>query len=135
MINPFQIGDVRTYSHTVTEADVARFDSGTVHPVYSTFALARDAEWSGRLFVLEMKEEDEEGIGTGLSIEHVSPVLLGSEVVFTATLMRIERNEVVNTFEAHAGERLIARGEQKQKVLKKAKLEALFQSLEGNSKN
>lgn len=132
MINPFQAGDQRVFSHIVTEADVARFDSGTVHPVYSTFALARDAEWSGRLFVLEMKEDGEEGIGTGLSIEHVSPALLGSEVIFTATLTRVEKNEVVNTFEARVGSRLIARGEQKQKILKKEKLELLFESLEKN---
>ena len=66
MINPFQPGDVKSFVHVVTEADTARFDSGEVHNVYSTFALARDAEWSGRLFVLEMKEEGEEGIGTAI---------------------------------------------------------------------
>ena len=44
-----------------------------VHPFYSTFALGRDVEWACRQFVLEMKEEDEEGIGTFLNITHKSP--------------------------------------------------------------
>jgi predicted thioesterase len=69
----------------VSHADTANLDSGQVHPVYATFALGRDAEWCCRLFVLEMKEEDEEGIGTFLSIEHRSPALENSQVVFTAT--------------------------------------------------
>jgi predicted thioesterase len=129
MINPFQIGDERSFSHVVIDADIAQFNSGTVHPVYSTFALARDAEWSGRLFVLEMKEEGEEGIGTGISIEHSSPALLGSVVVFVARLIAVNRNEVVTSFEARVGERLIAKGEQKQKILLKTKLEMLFNSL------
>ena len=61
MKNPFKSGDQKTYRHRVTEADIARFESGLVHPFYATFALGRDAEWAGRLFVLEMKEEGEEG--------------------------------------------------------------------------
>lgn len=122
-------GDIETYSHTVTEADTARFPSGEVHPVYSTFALARDAEWSGRLFVLRMKEEGEEGIGTGITVEHLSPALIGEEVLFRATLIAINGNEVHNSYEVTVGARLIARGEQKQKIVGKSKLAALFDSL------
>lgn len=129
MKNPFSIGDTQTFSHVVSAQDTAAFESGTVHPVYSTFALARDAEWSGRLFVLEMKEDDEEGIGTSISVVHHSPALLGSEVVFTARLTAVNHHEVVTAFEAHAGERLIASGEQRQKILKKTRLEQLFLSL------
>lgn len=130
MKNPFRPGDIKTYKHTVTTADIARFDSGEVHPVYSTFAIARDAEWSGRLFVLEMKEADEEGIGTAIAVTHHAPALIGQTVVFTAVLTEVNRNEVVNTFEAHTGSRLIASGTQRQKILKKEKLDRLFTSLE-----
>lgn len=129
MKNPFKPGDTKVFRHTVTTEDAARFESGQVHPVYSTFALARDAEWSGRLFVLEMKEEGEEGIGTGITVEHLSPALQGEEVIFTATLTAVNRNEIVNDYEARVGERLIARGTQRQKILRKEKLEALFASL------
>ena len=41
---------------------------GLVHTVLSTFALGRELEWAARLFVLEMKSVDEEGIGTELFI-------------------------------------------------------------------
>ena len=129
MKNPFSIGDTQTFSHVVSNQDTAAFESGAVHPVYSTFALAREAEWSGRLFVLEMKEEDEEGIGTSISVVHHSPALLDSEVVFTARLTAVNHHEVVTTFEVHVGERLIASGEQRQKILKKTRLEQLFNSL------
>lgn len=129
MIQPFRIGDIRSYSHIVSAADAARFDSGEVHPVYSTFALARDAEWSGRLFVLEMKEAEEEGIGTGITIRHISPALQGQEVVFQATLAEVNGNEVVTDFVASVGERVIATGRQWQKIVKKEKLERLFNEL------
>ena len=129
MQNPFSTGDTKTFIHMVVETDSARFESGEVHPVYSTFAIARDAEWSGRLFVLEMKEADEEGIGTGITVTHHSPALIGEEVIFTATLEEVNRNEVVTSYKAYAGERLIAEGKQWQKILKKEKLDRLFASL------
>lgn len=129
MINPFNTGDKKEYRHTVTDADVARFDSGEVHPVYSTFSIARDAEWAGRLFVLEMKEADEEGIGTGITITHHSPALMGQEVLFTAVLTEVNKNEVVVDYTAHAGDRLVASGKTWQKILKKEKIDRLFDSL------
>jgi predicted thioesterase len=101
-----------------------------VHNVYSTFALTRDAEWSGRLFVLEMKEDGEEGIGTGINIKHISPALVGNEVVFTATLTEVNKNEVVTDYVARVGDRIIAEGRQWQKILPKEKLDRLFSSLE-----
>ncbi|AWO00540.1 hypothetical protein DLD77_01885 [Chitinophaga alhagiae] len=122
----FRPGDVRTFTRTVRAEDCATFDSGPVHPVYATFALARDAEWCCRLFVLDMKEADEEGIGTMIHVEHVSPATVGTAVVFTATVVKAEGHSLLCRFEAHAGSRLVARGEQAQKVLKKDKLLQLF---------
>ncbi len=105
---------------------MAAFDTGPVHPVYSTFALARDAEWVCRLFVLEMKEEHEEGIGTFVSVEHVGPALLGSLVRFTAILLDVRDNRVRCRYEAHVGERMIARGEQEQRILQKSRVKAML---------
>ncbi|MBU3663259.1 MAG: hypothetical protein FGM41_08695 [Bacteroidetes bacterium] len=129
MINPFVVGAQKKYSILVEPKDTASFDSGEVHPVYATFALGRDAEWCCRLFVLEMKEADEEGIGTYLSVTHLSPALLGSKVDFTATVLSVKGNEIICSYEAKVGERLIAKGEQGQKILKKTKLETLFNHL------
>ncbi len=72
----FKPGDKKIYTHKVTEQDAAVFETGMVHPVYATFALSRDAEWACRQFVLEMKDADEEGIGTYLTVNHISPALI-----------------------------------------------------------
>lgn len=131
MKNPFKKGDRLEYSKLITEDEIASFESGTVHEVYSTFSLARDAEWSGRLFVLEMKEEGEEGIGTRITVEHKSPAFVGQEIKFVAVFEEItERNEIITSYKAYVGERLIAEGIQGQKILKKEKIDALFTSLQ-----
>ncbi len=133
MLQLFPPGATREYRHTVTDADTAVFESGQVHAVYSTFALARDAEWSGRLFVLEMKEDGEEGIGTGIHIRHLAPALVGEEVVFIATLASVEKNEVMTDFKAMVGSRVVATGTQWQKIVRKDKLDRLFESLRAGS--
>ncbi len=130
MKNIFNNGDIKTYSKMVELVDTATFDSGQVHPVYATFALGRDTEWVCRLFVIEMKEHDEEGIGTFLHVNHHSPALIGNTVNFNATFERLDGNHVICSFEAKVGERLIASGQTGQKILKKEKLERLFSGLQ-----
>ncbi|MHA6247695.1 thioesterase family protein [Pontibacter sp. CAU 1760] len=119
MIQP---GDTRTYDKRITQADFARFEDGLVHAVCSTFALAQAAEWAGRLFVLELKAEDEEGIGTYINIRHLSPAFEGETLHITATLVAQEGNAVHCSFSAQVADRVIARGETGQKILKKDKL-------------
>jgi fluoroacetyl-CoA thioesterase len=132
----FKPGDTRHFSRIVTDDDAATFDSGQVHPAYATFALGRDAEWTCRMFVLEMKEEQEEGIGTFLTIHHHSPALTGSKVDFTSELIAQNGNELICRFSAKVGNRLIATGEQGQKILPKDKLKEIFSGLNkaGSSK-
>lgn len=125
----FKIGDRKIYKKIVGVNDIAEFESGKVHDVYGTFALGRDAEWSSRLFVLEMKEDDEEGIGTFLNITHYSPALLGDEVVFEAEIIRLEKNIVDCRVMAKVADRLIAECSTGQKIIKKEKLNLLFESL------
>lgn len=126
----FHHGDVKKFYKTISSDDIAAFESGIVHDVYATFALARDAEWSGRLFVLEMKEADEEGIGTQLQVTHVSPAFVGDEVVFESTFVAInEKNEIMTSFKVFCKNRLIAEGIQGQKILKKEKIDRIFQTL------
>jgi fluoroacetyl-CoA thioesterase len=122
----FKIGDRKIYTRTVTDADIAAFHGKVVHPVCSTFALARDMEWSSRLFVLEMKEEDEEGVGTFIHIEHQSPAFVNDELKFIATLVSVNTNEIVCDIEVLAGDRTIASGKTGQKILKKERLAKLF---------
>jgi len=125
----FSPGSKRTFTKIVRQEDIATFDSGTVHEVYATFAIARDAEWAGRLFVLEMKDDDEEGIGTSVLVDHHAPALVGETVVFEAIIDEMYKNVVGCTFSAYVGHRLIASGRTGQKILKKDKLDQLFDSL------
>lgn len=129
MKNLFRIGDKKYFTKTVAANETATFESGQVHPVYATFALGKDAEWSSRLFVLEMKEEDEEGIGTFLTVYHQSPALVGQEVTFEAEITKLEKNDVICKYTAKVGERIVATGETGQKILKKEKVNKLFGSL------
>jgi len=115
----------------VSDLDLAEFETGVVHPFYGTFALGRDVEWACRQFVLQMKEDDEEGIGTFLNITHKSPALLGEAVAITAIVDEISGHSINCKFEVHVGERLIAEGTQGQKILKKEKLERLISQLQG----
>jgi fluoroacetyl-CoA thioesterase len=122
----FKPGDKKIFVKKVNESDLATFHEETLHPVYSTFALGRDFEWSSRLFFLEMKEDDEEGVGTFLSITHHHPVKVGEEVVITATVESVLGNELICMIEAICGTRLIATGKTGQKMLKKERLKNLF---------
>ena len=129
MINIFEVGRTMRLVHTVEQADLATFETGNVHPFYSTFALGRDAEWACRQFVLQMKEDDEEGIGTFLNIRHKSPAMLGDTVEFIATVSVLEGHQIDCTFLARVGDRIVAEGEQGQKILKKEKLDRLVNQI------
>ena len=130
MKNSLIEGDKKVYEKIVTSEDTAAFHGEEVHPVYSTFALGHDAEWAGRLFVLELKEEDEEGIGTRLVIEHLSPAFVGERIIIEATLLSLKKREVRCSFLVRSGERIIAKGETSQKILKREKINEIFTSLQ-----
>lgn len=125
----FKTGDKKQFVRVVRAEDTATFESGEVHAVYATFALTRDAEWSSRLFVLEMKEAHEEGIGTFVTVRHVSPAFVGQEVLFEAVIDELKGNEVNCSFTAKVGERLVAEGRTGQKILPKEKIDKLFDTL------
>ena len=129
MKNIFKKGDRKKYLHRVSENDIAAFHGETVHPVYATFALARDMEWSGRLFVLEMLEDDEQGIGTFIEIDHKSPAFVNEEVQIEATIEAIDGHEIVCQVKVTIDTRLVAVGRTGQKILKKEKLERIFNKI------
>jgi predicted thioesterase len=129
MKNPFRQGDQKVYETEVTAEKAARFDTGLVHPVYSTFALSKDVEWVCRLFVLEMKEADEEGVGSRLEIEHLYPAPQGSSVTIIAALESVIANEVNCSFEASANGYIIARGKQSQKIINKSRFSSLVRRI------
>jgi fluoroacetyl-CoA thioesterase len=129
-LEKIKIGDTRCYKKIVQQHDVAQFDAGMVHEVYSTFAITRDAEWCGRLFVLDIKEDDEEGIGTSVEVKHLGPAFVGDEVEFTSTYAELStKGEIITTFEAIVKHRIIATGYTSQKILDKEKIASVFSAL------
>ncbi len=122
----YEKGDQKIYRKTIAQEDLAAFHGSVLHAVYATFALARDFEWSSRLFFIDMKEDDEEGVGTFLQIYHRSPAFAGEEVVITATVDKLEGNELLCHIEARVADRLIADGVTGQRMLKKERLNALL---------
>jgi len=129
MINPFVKGDKKFYSKVVTQEETATFESGEVHPFYGTFALGRDAEWVCRLFVLEMKEEGEEGIGTYLNIKHLAPALVGDEIELTGILDAVDGRHVHCLFEARSKGKLIAQGSTGQYILSEKRKKELYKDI------
>jgi predicted thioesterase len=123
----FKVGDVKEYRKVVTSRDFASFHGQVVHAVCATFALARDMEWTTRQFVLDIREDDEEGIGTFVQVEHKAPAFEGDEITFKGYIDEIKGNELVCSVFAHAGGRLIAAGKTGQKILKREKIKTLFQ--------
>ncbi|MEM0996592.1 MAG: thioesterase family protein [Bacteroidota bacterium] len=130
MKNSFSIGATQTYRTEVTQEKLARFDAGLVHPVYATFALGKDVEWACRLFVLDMKEAGEEGVGSYLSIQHLAPAPLGSQVEITATLEAVRGNRVTCSFIAIANGLRIAEGQQEQRIVNQKKFTEQIQSIQ-----
>jgi fluoroacetyl-CoA thioesterase len=122
----FNVGATKEYRKIVQPDDVAAFHGQTVHPVYSTFSLARDIEWTTRLFVLEICDDDEEGIGTYLSIEHRAPAFVGEEILITGKIEQFRGYELTCSYEVQAGEKIIAVGQTGQKILKLEKINKIF---------
>jgi fluoroacetyl-CoA thioesterase len=122
----FKPGDTKQTSYLVRIEDVAAFKGEVVHPVCSTFTLAREIEWATRQFVLEMRESHEEGIGTQLTIDHKSPAFVGDEIMFNATVDSVENHEIICSFEATVNGRIIATGKTGQKIISREKIGKLF---------
>ena len=125
-MKPVQKDVVKNTAYSVRQDDVAAFQGTVVHPVCSTFVLAREIEWATRQFVLDLRDDDEEGIGTHVSIDHKSPAFVGEEINFTARIEQVNGNELICSFQARVGDRLIASGTTGQKILKRETLDRLF---------
>jgi fluoroacetyl-CoA thioesterase len=122
----FKSGDSKQARYRVTSEDVASFHGEIVHAVCSTFTIAREVEWATRQFVLEMREDHEEGVGTHISIDHKGPAFIGDEIVFTSRVETIQNHEIICSFEASVNGRIIATGKTGQKILKRDDLKRIF---------
>jgi predicted thioesterase len=126
MKNVIKPGDQRTITYLVKGEDVASFQGVVVHNVCATFTLAREVEWATRQYMFDLREDDEEGIGTFLSINHQAPAFVGEELVIESTVESLQGHELICAFIIRVKERVIATGKTGQKVLKKEKIQAIF---------
>jgi predicted thioesterase len=127
-------GDIKVFNKIVLPEDIAAFPDQLVHEVYATFALARDVEWSSRLFLIEIIEEDEEGIGIELQVKHISPALVGEKVAIEATITSFIENKLYCDITAKVGNRIIAIGKTGQKIIKKDKFKKILSGLTTENK-
>lgn len=122
----FKKGDRKEHAFVVGEHDFATFQGKVLHKVCSTYRLGQEMEWSSRLFLLDLIEEDEEGAGTMLQVDHLAPAFVGEEVTVTAIFDSFEQKLLLCDIEVKVGERWIAKGRTGQKLLNKAKLNEIF---------
>ena len=130
MKNIVSPGDKKTHSFKVAASDFPTFTDSMTHHVCSTYKLAKEIEWSTRMFVLDMLEADEEGFGTYLCITHSGPAFENEEVIISAEVKTMEGNELICIYKARVGDRLVAKGETGQKVLKKTRIKEIFSSIQ-----
>lgn len=114
-----EIGRQETIEVKVTEEMFARFEGEVVHPVYSTVAMVYHMEWVSRKIILPFLERGEEGMGGAVTLKHVSPSPLASNVTLTATLTKHEKGKVITDVKAYNESGLIGKGEVTQIILPK----------------
>lgn len=121
-----KIGNQAEVVITVTPEMCPAFDGVVVHEVYSTWSMAHHMELAARTVLAPHLEEHEEGIGSHLSIDHVSPAPLGHEVRIVATATELGPTTLVCEVIAYDGARIVGKGRQVQRILPKTKLKALI---------
>ena len=114
-----ELGREETIEIIVTEDMFASFEGEVVHPVYSTVAMTYHMEWVSRKIILPFLEDDEEGMGASVKLNHLAPSPLGSIVTLTATLEGLFDNVVMTKVTASNHNGIIGKGEVKQVILPK----------------
>ena len=127
-----RLGNRAEVTITVTEDMCPAFDGVVVHRVYSTWSMAHHMELAARKVLAPHLEDHEEGIGSHLSIDHLSPTPLGRQVRVEAVAVELGETTLiceVNAYHVHPDgrETVAGRGRQTQRVLPKAKLKSLIE--------
>lgn len=123
----FEPGIVREVEIEVTEAMCPAFDGVVVHRVYSTWSMVHHMELAARKVLVGFLEDDEEGIGTRVAVDHKAPAVVGTRVTVRAELVAVRDHLVMCCVTAWDGDRLLGEGEQFQRVLKKDRLKRVFE--------
>jgi len=127
-----QVGNAADVTITVTREMCPAFDSVVVHYVYSTWSMAHHMELAARAVLAPHLDEDEEGIGSHLSIDHIAPTPMGHTVRVHAEATELSESTLVCDITAYhvhrdGSESVVGRGKQVQRVLPKEKLRAIIE--------
>lgn len=111
-----------TLEITVTDDMRPNFDGVYVHPVLSTWEVVRHLEVAGRKLLVPHLEPHEEGMGTHITIDHRSPAVVGSVVMFEAVVEECTPRRLICRVSAAVGDRLVAEGRFTQTIVTREKL-------------
>src|SRR5262249_15722252 len=115
------------FSVTVTPEMCPHFDGRLHHPVCATWTLVNQMEVAGRRLLEPDLEDNEEGIGAHITIDHRSPARIGTEISVSAEVDSLAHNRLVTKMSAWCGQRLLATGKFVQVVLEKQRLAAILE--------
>jgi predicted thioesterase len=79
----------------VTADMCPHFDGVLIHPVCATWTIVHQMEVAGRKVLAPYLEEDEEGIGGGITVTHKAPTPIGSVVCVRADFESLEGRRLV----------------------------------------
>jgi len=118
------LGTEATHTTEVTKDMCAAFDGKVVHDVYSTWSMAHHMEIAARHVLVPHLVAGEQGIGSHLSIDHVSPQPLGRTARVVARCIEADATTVVCEVVAYDGDsdRVLGRGKQVQRIYPEDKL-------------
>ena len=111
----------------VTEAMCPAFGGVVVHRCYSTWSAVHHMEIAARKVLVDFLEDDEEGVGAHISVDHIAACRVGKTVRIRAVLTEFDGRRVVCKVEAFDGDRLLAEGKQVQVVMDKNKIKKMIE--------
>ncbi|MFC0522722.1 thioesterase family protein [Pontibacillus salicampi] len=125
------VGQTATITSIVTEEMVAQFEGQIVHEAYSTVSMVYHMEWAARNIILPYLEEGEEGIGASVTVKHMAPTGVGTNIEVTATVTELKKHLVITSVEARNEIGIIGKGEVTQAILPK---ESITEKIEASMK-
>ncbi len=126
MKSSLHIGQIAHIDIEVTVDMCPAFDGVVVHHVYSTWSMAHHMELAARKVLAPHLDDDEEGIGGHLSIDHVAPAPVGTQVRVSAKAIELDADRLTCEVTAWDGSTLLGRGLQVQRVLPKTVLRKIM---------
>ena len=126
----FEPGIVRELTFVVTEDMCPVFDGVVVHRCCSTWTMTHQFELAARMVLVPFLEDNEEGIGSHVSVDHKAPCPLGRTIRVRAELTEVSDGHhprVTCDISAYDGNRLLASGNQVQVVMNKNRLKEYIQ--------